>query len=204
VKIGIVVDGKSEFASLPCLYSRIHRDIEHVLLNPVHADIQPLAPLPVIARACLKPALLLQKRGADHVVVLVDRERRRDCCKSLAQAVAGQLVKYGLEVPVDVVIKDRQFENWLIAAVGALKSQPKRFSVSRTSEATIAPNKADNVSAVRLLKQMALDDYDKVQDSKRILSSADPLEMARNSRSFRKLLRCVDHPNYREQSRLPS
>jgi hypothetical protein len=57
---------------------------------------------------------------------------------------------------------------------------------------------------VALLKRAAQGDaYEKVQDAKRILERADVLRLATNSRSFRRFLRVIEHPTYREQSAAP-
>ena len=42
--------------------------------------------------------------------------------------------------------------------------------------------------------------YSKVRDSKIILAAADPLKIAENSRSFRRLMRIIGHELYRSQS----
>ena len=61
--------------------------------------------------------------------------------------------------------------------------------------------KADSVDALALLKQATRGDaYDKVQDAKRILEEVDVAQLAANSRSFRRFLRVIGHPEYRSQS----
>ena len=198
-----MVDGKAEFASLPLLYPRLQAAIPHQLVNPILADIQPLAPVSTIAKKCLNPARQLSKRGVERVVVLVDRETRAECCATLSRAIE-QPIANPVGVEVHVVLKDRAFENWLIAAVASLRSQRARFRVSASTTRLVAPNMADNVDALDLLKQSVRgSSYSKVSDSKRILGRADPLEMAANSRSFRRFLRCVDHPLYVDQSQRP-
>jgi hypothetical protein len=108
------------------------------------------------------------------------------------------------ETPPIVVIKNRMFENWLVADVEAVKIQRARFRLSTAAERSIVPNKADNVAALEVLKTAAVrTSYSKVPDSQRILERADIQRIAANSRSFRRLLRVVGHPGYAGQSRLP-
>jgi hypothetical protein len=58
---------------------------------------------------------------------------------------------------------------------------------------------------LQMLKRAAVRrDYDKAEDALRILTDAQPLRMAANSRSFRKFLRSVGHASYRTQSKRPA
>lgn len=201
MRIGLVVDGQSEVAALPNLYPRLEAETGHQFLRPVLAPIQPLAPPAAIARACGTRVSQLARRGADRVLVLVDREGRPECPGVLALEIQGRLPQ---AVTTTVVIKNRTFENWLIADVQALLQQPGRFDVSAGMRSRIEPNHADSADALRLLQRAAIRTaYNKVQDSQRTLARAAPCEMASNSRSFRRFLRCSDHPLYRRQSRHP-
>jgi hypothetical protein len=110
VRIGVVVDGKAEFASLPLLYPRLQAAVPHQLVNPILADIQPLAPVSTIAKKCLNPARQLSKRGVERVVILVDRETRAECCATLSRAIE-QPIANPVGVEVHVILKDRAFEN---------------------------------------------------------------------------------------------
>jgi hypothetical protein len=48
------------------------------------------------------------------------------------------------------------------------------------------------------------EDYNKTKDAPGITAKLDPLAMALNSRSFRRLLRCLGHPDYASQSARPA
>lgn len=96
------------------------------------------------------------------------------------------------------------YENWLVSDVEALKCQPGRFAVSDADARRVVPNRADRIDAMTLLKRMCKDAaYEKVRDSERILTRADVMRMAENSRSFRRFLRVVGHPSYQRQSASP-
>jgi hypothetical protein len=202
MRIGLVVDGDSEFAALPNLNGSLVAVTGNTFLNPVKASIQPYAPLPAIAQVCLSGVSQLEKRRVDRVIVLLDREQRAECCPQLAAGLEGLLAK-SVAVPTRVVLKNRTFENWVVADVQALVSQPARFDVSNGLKNSVLPNKADNVNALPLLKAACKGSYHKIQDSKRTLDKADPLRLAGNSRSFRRFLHLVGHPEYAAQSRLP-
>jgi hypothetical protein len=151
-----------------------------------------------VLRALTIELTRLAARNLDFVIILMDRESRTACPGQLASDLRRELLaeqRSGYQI--EVVIKDRTLENWLVADLQSLRSQPKRFKVSQQSARSIAPNKADNVDAFATLKACAIGpDYDKVKDCDRILSRADPLRMAANSRSFRV-------PEMRRPSRLP-
>ena len=200
MNVGIVVDGEAEFAAIGLLYGELKRDTRHTFLNPLKADIQPLAPIGAIAERCTRPCRQLIMRGAGLVIVLIDRETRVECPGDLAAAIQSR-------VPMPeaaVVIKNKMFENWLIADVDALAAQHARFDVSRATRRAVQPGKADNVDALMLLKRsVRRGGYDKVADAKRILAKADPLRLASHSRSFRKFLRATEHGSYIDQSQRP-
>jgi hypothetical protein len=103
-----------------------------------------------------------------------------------------------------VVVKETKYENWLISDIAAIRRMPRRFQLSAQQIRSIQPNKADNVDAVRILKRAAIGSaYDKVRDAMRIMSYANPMNVAKNSRSFRRLLRLIDCPSYVSQSKIP-
>jgi len=107
---------------------------------------------------------------------------------------------------VHVVVKNRKFENWLIADPKALASLKGRFKPTQAFRKHVSPNKADNVpDGAVLLKQICVKGsyYHKTQDPPRILAAMDVAEGGRNSRSFRRFLRLVGDRRYRDQSKKP-
>jgi hypothetical protein len=202
-KLGIIVDGDSEYYSYPLITSRIDI-VDSQILNPLLAPIQPTAPAGAIARTCRDRAIQLAARGASLVIVTLDRESRDECPGELASSIADILTR-SCAVDVAVVVKNRKLENWLIADMDALAKHPARFRVSKTVRRKVSPNKADACDALTLLKSMTINkSYNKVPDSQLILGTADPLTIAANSRSFRRLLRVLGHPAYSTQSRHPA
>jgi len=200
VNVGFVVDGVAEYGSISLLYEQLCAASGNTFLNPVKADIQPLAPVPVIAERCVKPCRQLLLRGANRVIVLMDLEGRDSCPGRLASEIETAIDM----APVAVVVKHSMFENWLLSDLNALSSQRGRFRVSKATRQAVEPNNVDTAKAMDLMKRAVQGDYNKVQDAKRILSQADVLAMAGNSRSFRRMLRVADHERYRNQSRAPA
>jgi len=203
MRIGIIVDGQSEFASLPLIIPELERATGNVLLGPAKADIHPKAPMGAIAHVCLKSIEVLKTRDIQEVIVLMDREDRDECPGVLAQQIQAE-VRTRTDLRCWVVIKNRTYENWLVADLDSLRAQPGRFRVTRASERQIAPNKADNCNALAILKRSAIvASYSKVSDSMLIMRRAEVQRIADNSRSFRRFLRCVEYPRYADQSRNP-
>ncbi len=203
MKIGIVVDGDAESQALRLLTERI--DIEDVqLLAPAYANMQPKSAPGQIAQSAKSRIDIFLARKADKIVVLIDREDREECPPEFARQLEQAFKRLGYD-DIPVVIKNRTFENWLIADIDALKELSGLFSVTRSFERTVSPNKADTVGdAEALLKKIAVKRrFHKRRDANAITAVQEALEMARNSRSFRRFLRVVGHPQYLTQSKKP-
>lgn len=201
-RIGVIVDGQSEYKALPLIAAKLEI-AGGQFVKTLYAPIQPYAPAGVIARACRSPIQQLVQHRVVDIVILLDREARSEC----SGAWASQIVNL-LEFPPRsrgwVVLKNRMFENWLIADVEALKASPRRYNLTPADERRVMPDKADSCDALRMLKNITTQGYSKVDDSRIILSAADPLRIAANSRSFRRFLRVVGHNDYRTQSSKPA
>jgi hypothetical protein len=205
MRIGLIVDGQAEFHSLPLLLRRV--ETPHVLIDTLLANMHPYAPIPQIIKAMTSRVTILSNKGANMIIALLDREERDVCpgawASEIAQAMRDAWMDRGVAI-FSVVIKNSCYENWLVADTTAFDRMPRRFRLPAADIARIVPNKADSVNAQLLLRSAAQKEaYSKVVDAKKIMSIADPLEMAANSRSFRRLLRQLEHPRYVRQSRRP-
>ena len=206
MRVGIIVDGKSEVAALPEIRPALEAATGNTILRPIFARIDPTADVGTMTRVLAARLQGLEKRGLAVAVVLLDREQQPVCPSDLATRVRRSLERRGnWTCTIQVVVKDRMFENWLIADPGALKRQRGRVFMNAATEHKVVPNKADHVEALELLQAAVVShpSYRKVSDSQRILANADIAEMAANSRSFRRFLRCLGHPDYQDQSHHP-
>lgn len=205
MRIGIVVDGRAEFRSLGHVLVRVRTG--HTILDPLYADIQPSAPPGRNAGAVESRLRLLGARRVDLAVVLVDREDQTECPQAIAEGLLAALHPFCARHAIPnsaVVVKDSKYENWLVADIETLQGMPKRFRITRAHARSVAPNRADAADGMRLLSSAAIGKpYSKVEDAARIMRRADPLSIARNSRSFRRFLRVLGHDLYRTQSRQP-
>ena len=205
MRIGIVVDGDAELRSLPLLAPRLligSNSVGKVLLAQLH----PHAPSGNVARIALKSVLILAARGHDKVIVLIDQ----DDCALCPVARAGQIALElrdriaGLcNVSIEVVVKTKSFESWLLSDPDALVALSGRFRLSAADVRAIAPNKVDQTDASRLMRKVIIGGYDKVGDAARIMGRVDIGRSAKNSRSFRRFLRVIGDTRYSAQSARP-
>jgi len=170
--------------------------------------VSPDAPPAAIARRCIPGVKIAAKLGATLIVVLLDRERQRACCGRIARTIQEEVYKTASvpdEVAVEVVLKDRKFENWLIADLDALRAQPARFLVTNAIEQLVAPDKADKCDAESLIKRALRKSfsYDKTDDGFRVCIRMDVMKAAANSRSFRHLLHVLGCRPYAQSCARP-
>lgn len=202
-RIGIIVEGQSEFESLPVVWKRLVDTCEFEFRQVKNPDIQPSGPIGKNIRQCLKSIRALSVFKPSLVVILLDRDSDERCPGQISAELAQALERES-EHQICVVIKNRCFENWLIANLAAVQ-RVNGFTVSNSIIRRIGVNNADNVDAARTLSEccQSRSGYQKVKDSRRILEAASVDRIASNSRSFRRLLRCLGHPAYISNSRHP-
>lgn len=205
MRIGIIVDGAAESQALKLLTRRI--EIPEVeLLDPIFSNMQPKSTPAQIARSAkAQVGVLVNARKADTIIVLIDREDRGECPPEFAEAIESAFKH--LDCPnVKVAIKDKKFENWLVSDVTVFRRFAARYRVTGAFRSRVAPNKADSVrDAEELLNQICIgkEPYHKRRDAAKITDAQAVLEIAKNSRSFRRFLRLLGHDEYLNQSKRP-
>jgi hypothetical protein len=197
VKVGVVVEGQSEFTALPELREQLLRETSATSLRVLHACYDPLGSPARIVKACRGVIKQLVGRNFDLAIVLIDREEQSSSAPEIAKTLEASFASAGMGLPISVVVKDRCFENWLVADLAALRKLGARFDVSNAAVAAVEPDRADRADAIRLLKRCVKGDaYGKVDDARRILAKAIVANMAEHSRSFRCFLARLGHPCY--------
>jgi hypothetical protein len=201
MRTGIIVDGQAEPEALSLALRRL-RDIGP--FHIVYARIQPTAAPARIAEMARDQVEKLLARGAQRIVLLIDREDRDDCAPGFAAAIESAMLGLGTG-QVRVVVKNRKFENWLIADPDALARLRKRFEITEAFRRHVGPDKADNVPDAEawLARATRGDSYHKRGDPLRIMRVLDVRAAAKNSRSLRRFLRVLGWPGYRDQSKRP-
>lgn len=188
MKIGIVADGQAEAQALEHLVARVR--CEGVsLLKPLYADMQPYAPPPQIVRASEARLQLLSQRGAVRHLILLDRESNEECPGDFALRLEREFHRRGY-LEARVVLKNRAFENWLIGDPRSLdRGASRRIQIKERMIERIEKSGADNVNALAILNGCIADGYNKRADAIEICKTIDPVRVAENSRSFRKLIK---------------
>lgn len=201
-KIGIVTEGQSEVKSLPLIYPELRLRVGNSIQKPIFAQVDPQAPVPLIVNNLKGRIRLAFSSGADAVVVLLDRER----CEASAGCRANQIeeqLREALGNDIFVVIKDRCFENWLVACPGSYAKQKARFpnyeimNRAKIGCADMVENAEELINEACPRKRH----YSKVVDSEYILKHASVEEIAKNSRSFRRFLAVLGDHIYSKSSR---
>jgi hypothetical protein len=197
MKIGLLVDGRAEYYGLPQILPRLGSP--HQVMSPLVCDIQPFASPAQMALAASKRFQILLAKGAESIVVLIDKETRPDCTVELVHAVEREartrLREISSTVDLQVVLKVSMFENWLIADPEALGGLAGLFEKVERIEKQVVKGRADVVDALGLLKACSRERvYDKVKGAMAICPRLDPVRAAGNSRSFRKFLKALEVP----------
>jgi hypothetical protein len=197
MKIGLLVDGLAEYHALPKLLPRLESP-HQVLSQPLKCDIQPFSTPAQMALAASKKFQILLAKGAESIVVLIDKETRPDCTVELVRAVEREartrLREMSAAVDLQVVLKVSMFENWLIADPDALAGLTGLFENVERVEKQVK-GRADSADALVLLKACSRERvYDKVKGAMAICPRLDPARAGGNSRSFRKFLKTLGVP----------
>ncbi|MDW4908742.1 DUF4276 family protein [Streptomyces sp. ADMS] len=203
-RIGVVTEGESEVKGLPEIYPALEERVGSQLLRPIRSSVDPLSPIPVLTKGLRTGIQLSLARNAQLVVVLLDRENSETCAGARAADIERRL-REEVDDVVRVVIKDRTFENWLIASPEAFIKQRSKYSHPERISRAACPNKADRHDAPCDLINSAMTKgrYDKTADAPRILRFSNLDSMAANSRSFRRFLAVLGDPKYASGSKRP-
>ncbi|GAA0948580.1 hypothetical protein GCM10009554_46320 [Kribbella koreensis] len=207
MRIAILTEGDGEFKALPRLYPQLREAIPRsTILRPLKVATTPYAAPGTIAQQCISRLTIAKSQQADRFILLLDREQQDKCSGVIADSISSQIIKK-ISLPpksLYVVLKDRTFENWLIADPDALRSQRARFRLTVAFERAAGRGGSDRADALSLLKAVAVgSDYDKIEDADRICARQSIGKVASNSRSFRHFLHAIGHPDYQDQCRQP-
>ena len=200
-KIGILVEGMEEQISLRHIVEKLNI-ADTQILKPVYANMQPKGPIGQIVKSVGTKISLLNK--ADLILVLIDKEDSNDCLITRAEELKSAFHQKGHK-KVEVVIKNRQFENWLIADPDAI-GQLSHFNITTAFRKKVENDKADNIiDPVGLLTSLKKGDktFHKTIDGTAIAKKLNVENAARNSRSLRRFLRLLGHEAYFLQSKKP-
>ena len=186
INLCCVVEGHGEMQAVPMLLRRIHQsirpDVALNVLRPIRVPRHKIVRPNELERAIELAARQMKPPRA--ILILIDADDDPPCVFGPKLLQIAQ--KRRLDIPIGVVLANREFENWFLAAIQSLAGQRGlRQDVSRI----------DNVELIRdakgKLRNLMIEDgvYSPVIDQPALAARFD-LEMARrNSDSFDKCWR---------------
>ncbi len=205
MRIAVLTEGRGEFKAFPGVLEKLAARSGHVFLR-FQVNVHPLDAPMAVAKACLPVLGAVMEKKAELAVLVLDRENAPSCCGDRAKELQAALsVAWNGGLDTRVVLKDSAFENWLVADLAALRSQPGRYTVSESMRKKIEPDKADSCDGHELLRTATKGrSFHKVDDAVEICKRLDPERAAKHSRSFRHFLHVIGDPAYPEQCRRPA
>lgn len=199
MRVAVICDGDAEVEVLRVLLGKLV--INGVqLIGAAYADMQPSAPIAQVVAAARSRIEIWRARNASRIIVVIDREQSVICPGERAEALRNAFHGAGYQ-EVEVVVKDRKLENWLIADAEAV-STLNNFSLPDNIVRRVETAGADSVQdAQRELERAGRNGYSKRRDAIRIATISAIEVIEQRSRSFRRFLRHAGHPAYALQSR---
>ena len=184
IRISSIVEGHGEVAALPELLRRLHS------WRPANQFPEPLPPIRVHRDRFLnredefrKQLLLAAAKCGDNGWILIVLDADDDCPATLAADVSQRAALHVSHRRFSVVIANREFEAWFIAAASSLAGvRGFRFPPGDIVDAE-APRDAKGW----MRQNMAGATYSEVLDQPAFAASIDLQQAFDNSRSFRKL-----------------
>ncbi len=185
MKLGCVVEGHGEVEALPILLRRLvaeiapHAQVE--IPKPIRQPRGSLINKPgELERAVGLAALRARPKGA--VLIVIDSEG--DCPAQLAPALHRRAEAASMGLPVGVVLPQREFEAWFLAAAESLRG------VRGLPPGLARPVDPERINGAKewLKSRMATHSYSETIDQPAIASRFD-LQQARSAPSFEKCCR---------------
>ncbi len=184
IPIASIVEGDGEVAALPILLRRLAAELEPMTM------VNPLPPIRVRRDRFLnkedefrRQLLLAAAKSGEQGWILIVLDADDDCPKALASDISQRAQQTIPHRKVSVVLANREFEAWFIAAAASLNGA-RGFSVS--------PNELIEAETPRNAKgwmreHMHGGKYSEMLDQPAFASRFDLQQAQHNSRSFRKL-----------------
>ena len=125
IKVGVVVEGHGEVKAVPILFRRIAKaidpsvNLEVITIRRSRGSLVNKPDEHELERAVELAALKARPRGG--VFVLLDSDD--DCPAELAPRLLARAAAAGMRLPVSVILPQREFEGWFLAAAESLRGK---------------------------------------------------------------------------------
>lgn len=126
-RIAVIVGGHGEVEALPLLIHRIAKEQR----PPIAVDILPPIRVPedrLRRESELERHVLLASRklgGRGGIFVLLDCDWKEACPKYDGPILLARARKARSDLPISVVLANREFENWFIAAIPSIRGKSR-------------------------------------------------------------------------------
>ena len=187
VKIGCVVEGRSEVAAVPILIRRVaaihYPELETVIPRPIRIPRNQVFRIGELERAVGLAYQNIGRQGA--IFIILDSDD--DCPAELGPALLHRVSQVFRNMPIAVVLAKHEFEAWFLAAAESLRGQ-------RGLRNDLNP--PDNPEGIRGAKEWLSHQmessrtYTETQDQPALAALFD-IEQARNADSFDKCYRDI-------------
>ena len=184
ISIASIVEGDGEVSAVPVLLRRLAAEWEPAALA------NPLPPIRVSRDKFLnkddefrKKLLLAAAKSGEDGWILIILDTDDDCPASLGAEILQKAQQYVPHRRLSVVLANREFEAWFIAAAQSLNGT-RGFSVGPDEQAQ-AENPRNAKGWMR--ERMASGTYSEILDQPAFTARIDLQQAFDNSRSFRKL-----------------
>lgn len=195
MKIGFIGEGETEFNCLPTLISKFgHQTVGNHHLSGVSGSF----PWEKLMKIRIFPYLrgFAVKKGQtrpDKVLIVIDREKRGDCCGLLSTAghsvLKACLESCNLDISFAIVLPNPTFESWLFSQPDLLDNSPLFDGpISHLFPQDLDSRNALNIAKARLKAGKA---WDKPKHGKALAQRIDlgDATVASRSRSLRKFIK---------------
>jgi hypothetical protein len=184
ISIASIVEGDGEVCALPVLLRRLAAECEPA------AVVNPLPPIRVRRDRFLnkdeefrRQLLLASAKCGDNGWILILLDADDDCPADLGQNILQRAQEYAGHRRLSVVLANREFEAWFIAAAQSLQGVRGFF---------VAPEERLDVETPRdakgwIRQHMRGGKYSPILDQPAFVAKIDFQQAVGNSRSFRKL-----------------
>lgn len=184
MEIACIVEGDGEIQALPILIRRILADMGSRIFPTISVPVvwprSRLVKREFLMRAVGLAAQRATRTGA--ILVLLDADD--DCPVSLGAELRTWASAARSDIPIGIVIANREYEAWFLAAAESLRGH------RGLRDDVVAPDNCDSIRDAKgwlEVRSATGEQYDPI-DHQASFSATIDLELARqNSRSFRKL-----------------
>lgn len=182
-----IVEGDGEVDAVPVLLRRLRNEAGVFDLEIGTPIRRPRSRL--VQEVTLRQAIGLARRQRNCSSILILFDGDRDCPRVLAPSIQNWAISAAGGIPCVVVVANREYEAWFLAAVESLRGQR-----GIRSDATFPPDPEGPRGAKEALEGLmaAGASYHETADQPALTATFDMAAAYRRSRSFRRMTRAFE------------